>query len=86
MTQRPDGAADEMELRVCLHGVITNEEGADNQITDHSFTLETELGGRSMDDLFEFALQIAKDTFWIETTLSLGITVSFIRQVHAEHT
>jgi hypothetical protein len=83
VTARPDGAEDEMGLRVRLHGLIKNEEGDDDQIIDHSFTLETQLGGRSMDELFEFGLQIAKDTFWTETTLSLGITVSFPR-VHAQ--
>jgi hypothetical protein len=38
-------------------GVITNEECEDNEITHQSFTLETELAGRSMDDLSGFALQ-----------------------------
>ena len=40
-----------MGLRVCVHGLIHNEEGEDDQIVDHSFTLETQLGGRSMDDV-----------------------------------
>jgi hypothetical protein len=84
MTARADDAEDEMELRVCVHVAITNEEGQDNDLTHHNFTLETNLDGRSMDELLEIALEVAKVTFWGETTISIGITVTFVRQVHAQ--
>ncbi|WCB95413.1 hypothetical protein DSM104299_04156 [Baekduia alba] len=77
---------DDVEMRVCVHITFSNLEGGDDQLTQHSVTFETNLEGRSLDELYEIALMVAKDTFWHEFTVSLGITVTYIPQVHAQHT
>jgi hypothetical protein len=77
---------DDVEMRVCVHITFSNLEGEGDRLTQHSVTFETNLEGRSMDELYEIALTVAKATFWQEYTVSLGITVTYIPQVHAQHT